>query len=710
MEMQTMPADGRASEIVGDVALNNDREFRRLGMHYAAENSLREMESDSVVKSACDAYTAGVNAYIESMPAGKLPIEFKLLSFYPEKWSNLKTALFLKYMSQNLAAYEEDFEMTSAKSYFSPADFQLLYPYLQDSLNPIIEKGTTYPDPKIILKVPVNYDSITITPYHSNMFNAIKPDKNNGSNNWALNGSKTSSGSPILCNDPHLGLNLPSLWYEIQISAPGFNVYGVSFPGAPSVIIGYNDSISWGVTNGGRDVRDYFKVQFKDETRRQYWFDSSWKDATFRYERIKIKGKPDYVDTVVYTHFGPVMYDKNFRGSRNKKDENFVVTWTAHKAGKELLTFMQLNRAKGYADYLMALTNMHTPGQNFVFAAKNGDVAMKTQGEWPAKWKGQGDFIMPGTDSAYMWQGIIPDDETPYQFNPARGFVSSANQRPADYDYPYYLGKRYPVARGAIINRMLTNMQSVTSQDMMKMQTDNYNIYAEWARPLLLKNIKDSALDSSLKNSLLKLKNWDLRNDVHSTGATIFEIVWEAVYKSVFDDEYESSPANTSYPMSSTLLDALLKDSAYKFIDNVKTSKKENLPEIITAAFISSASALKDLELKNMLQWGKYKDTRVKHLLRLEPFSRLHLPIGGGANMINATKEDHGPSWRMIVSLTPDTEAFGVYPGGQSGNPGSRFYDNFINNWVEGKYYPLWLMNFSETNDPRIKWKMRFKS
>ncbi len=161
--------------------------------------------------------------------------------------------------------------------------------------------------------MPVNYDTILIAPHHADMFNAIKPDKNNGSNNWALNGTKTSSGAPILCNDPHLGLNLPSLWYEIQISAPGFNVYGVSFPGAPSVIIGYNDSISWGVTNGGRDVRDYYKVQFKDETRRQYWFDSSWKDATFRYERIKIKGKPDFVDTVVYTHFGPVIKKKSLK-------------------------------------------------------------------------------------------------------------------------------------------------------------------------------------------------------------------------------------------------------------------------------------------------------------------------------------------------------------------------------------------------------------
>ena len=151
-----------------------------------------------------------------------------------------------------------------------------------------------------------------------------KPDRDNGSNNWAVSGSKTKSGAPILCNDPHLGLNLPSLWYEMQISTPEFNAYGVSFPGAPGVIIGYNDSCAFGFTNGGRDVRDYYEIKFKDDSRKEYWFNSEWKKTTFRIEEIKINGKPEFIDTVAYTLFGPVMYDA-FSVARERQSINIML-------------------------------------------------------------------------------------------------------------------------------------------------------------------------------------------------------------------------------------------------------------------------------------------------------------------------------------------------------------------------------------------------
>ncbi|MEO6584430.1 MAG: penicillin acylase family protein, partial [Ferruginibacter sp.] len=706
MELQTMAADGRAAEWVGLVAVTHDREFRRLGMHYAAENSLAEMESDPVVKSACDNYTAGVNAYIASLTASRLPVEYKLLNVQPEKWTNLKTALFLKYMSQNLAGYEEDFEMTNSKNFFSPADFKLLYPDQQDSVDPIIPKGTLYATPAINIKAPFGFAAAadSIKP---RIKTASKPDPNNGSNNWAVNGTKTATGAPILCNDPHLGLNLPSLWYEMQISTPTQNTYGVSFPGAPSIIIGYNDSIAWGVTNGGRDVRDYFEITFKDDTRREYWFDSAWVKADMRVEKFKVKDSVDFVDTVAYTVFGPVMYDKNFGGKRNNK-KSYAVTWTAHRAGKELLTFMLLDKAKNYNDYLSAVGYMHTPGQNFVFAAKSGDIAMRTQGDWPAKWKGQGDYVMPGTDSSYMWQAMIPANETPFQYNPERGFVSSANQRPADSTYPYYFGKRYPVIRGVLINKMLTKAQQLRPADMMKMQTDNYNLMAEWAMPLLLKNVQYQNLSTEGKTLFNELKSWNLINDIHSRGATIFEHAWKALYEAVYSDEL-AQVENAALPFSNTLLESLLRDSTYKFIDDRTTPAIETLPMIATLAFEKATSALSELKANNKMEWGKFKNTRVKHLLKLDALSRLHLPIGGGENMINATKEEHGPSWRMIVSLTQKTEAYGVYPGGQSGNPGSRFYDTFVDSWANGTYYPLWMMSREEVGAPAVKWKMTFR-
>jgi len=708
MELQTHAAAGRASEIIGGKALTHDREFRRLGMGYAAEISLKEMEADSTTKASCDAYTAGVNAYINTLTISQLPIEYKLIGYTPEPWSNLKTALFLKYMSYDLAAHEDDIEMTNAKSFFSPADVDLLYPAKQDSLDPIIPKGTMYAAPKLLVKQPATADSVYFKNRDLLVMNEEKPDRENGSNNWAVSAGKAKNGAPILCNDPHLGLNLPSLWFEMQLSTPTFNAYGATFPGAPSVIIGFNDNCAWGVTNGGRDVRDYYEIKFKDDSRTEYWFDSAWKKTQFRIETIKVKDSANYVDTVAYTVFGPVMYDKSFSGNRTGNNKYYAVRWTAHDPSKELLTFNLLNHAKNYSDYLTAVVNMHTPGQNFAFAAKNGDIAMRTQGAWPAKWKGQGDFIMPGTDSSYMWQGMIPADEIPFQFNPLRGFVSSANQKPADSAYPYYLGRDYPPYRGFIINRKLTAMDNITPQDMMAMQTNNYDVFAEMARPVFLKNIKEALLDDDEKKYLYILKTWDCNNEVNSTGPTVFKVLWQSFYSQVYDDEFSKAPAVIMHPFESSLLDGILRDSNYKFLDNIETTQKETLADDVTAAFKIAAVQLKKIEIEGRLAWATYKATRVNHLTKLEPFSRLNLPVGGGTNCINATKENHGPSWRMVVSLTAQTEAYGVYPGGQSGNPGSQFYDNFIDQWAAGKYYPLWMMKAGQENDTRVKWKMSF--
>lgn len=709
MELQTHAAAGRASEIIGDKALAHDREFRRLGMGYAAELSLKEMEKNGTTKASCDAYTAGVNAYITSLTESQLPIEYKLIGYQPEAWTNLKTALFLKYMSYDLSAHEDDIEMTNAKSYFSPADFNLLYPLKQDSLDPIIPKGTQYAAPKMLIKEPVAADSVYFKNKDLLVMNEQKPDRDNGSNNWAVSGTKTKTGAPILCNDPHLGLNLPSLWFEMQLSTPKFNAYGASFPGAPSIIIGFNDSCAWGVTNGGRDVRDYYEIQFKDDSRNEYWFNNAWKKTEFRIETIKIKDQPNFIDTVAYTVFGPVMYDKSFSGNNLVNKKYYAVKWTANEPSNELLTFNLLNHAKNYANYLNAVTYMHNPGQNFAFAAKSGDIAMRTAGLWPAKWKGQGDFIMPGTDSSYMWQGMIPEAETPFQYNPIRGFVSSANQKPADSTYPYYLGRDYPLYRGLIINRNLTGLNNITPQDMMNLQTSNYDVFAEMARPIFLKNINQTGFSADELKYLDTLKSWDLNNEVNAAGPAIFSVLWSNFEKVVFDDEFKNAPLVIKWPFESSLLEGILHDSAYKFLDNIETAKKESLSDDVTLAFKTAVVKIKEIDNSGKLSWAKYKATRVTHLSKvLTPFSRFDIPVGGGTHSINATKSDHGPSWRMIVSLTAATEAYGIYPGGQSGNPGSRFYDNFIDEWAAGKYYALWMMKATEAKDTRVKWRMRF--
>ncbi len=715
MELQTFAAGGRASEIIGEKALEHDREFRRLGMVYAAEIALNELEKDPVIKAQCDAYTEGVNAYIETLTESSLPVEYKLIGYKPEKWSNLKTCLFLKYMSYDLAAREDDMEMTSARSYFSADDFSKLYPSLQDSLDPIIPKGTVFEKQKVFPVAPPGADSVYLNNKVASIAGIGKPDRDNGSNNWAVSGSKTKSGAPILCNDPHLGLNLPSLWYEIQLSTPNFNAYGVSFPGAPGVIIGFNDSCAFGFTNGGRDVRDYYEIKFKDDSRQEYMFNGQWQKTKFRVDTIKIKGAASFIDSVAYVQLGndwcPVMFDKSFGGVRINNHAYYAVRWKAHDPSNELRIFNMLDHAKNYADYQAAVTNLHTPGQNCVFACKNGDIAIRTQGEWPAKWKGQGDFVMPGTDTAYLWQGMIPQDEVPFQYNPERGFVSSANQKPVDDStYHYYLGRDYPVYRGIAINRRLREMNGITPQDMMALQTDNLDVCAQMLQPLFLANIREAELDAAGKKYLDIYRQWNCRNDAGSKGSTVFERWWHAFEGLVYDDEYAKAPKGSMRPFLSTLVEAILKDSAYKFLDNVNTPQTETLADDITAAFKAATAELQKLEAEGRLDWEKYKATRINHLAKLAPLSRLNLPIGGGNNCINATKVDHGPSWRMVISLTQKTEAYGVYPGGQSGNPGSKFYDSFVDQWAAGKYYTLWMMTKEEVNDKRIIGKMTFNN
>ncbi|HEY5407629.1 MAG TPA: penicillin acylase family protein [Ginsengibacter sp.] len=710
MEFQTYAASGRLCELVGKKAINLDRDKRRLGMTFAAENMLKEIEKDPATLAACDNYTAGVNAYIESLNESTLPLEYKLLGYFPEKWTNLKTALFVKYMAFELAGGENDFEYTNAKSVFSSGDFDKLYPVMVDSLDPIVPRGTIFPKPGIELKVPATADSLYFDTKDSTKIIEQKPDPNNGSNNWAVNGSKTKSGYPILCNDPHLDLNLPSIWYEMQISTPTYNAYGVTFPGAPSVVIGFNDSCAFGVTSAERDVRDYYEIKFKDDTRKEYWFDSQWVKSTFRIEDIKVKDQPDYLDTVAYTMMGPVIYDKSYNGGRATNNKYYAVRWKAHDPSNELKVFLLLDKAKNYNDYLDAIKYLHTPGQNFAFASKSGDIAMWAQGEFPAKWKRQGDFVMPGTDSSYFWQGMIPQDENPHLVNPERGFVSSANQMPADTSYPYYLSGGFEPYRGLEINRRLSVMNNITPEDMMKLQTDNYNVFAEMALPVLIKNMKVLQLSNDELNYFDILKSWKLRNDIDSKGATLFVLTWDSLENKVWKDELSKIPGSALMPNESTLLENILKDSSFKFLDNINTPQKETLADDVTAAFKEAVYVAKKADDAGNLEWGKYKDTKILNLARIDAFSRLHLPIGGGTNCINATNQQHGPSWRMIVSLTPQTQAYAVYPGGQSGNVGSRFYDDFIDTWVQGKYFSLWVMKASDAKDDRVKWKMSFKN
>jgi penicillin amidase len=720
MDFQTRVAAGRLSEIAGADKLSIDRFFRRLGMVYGAEQTEAFInENNPVMKATVDAYTAGVNAYLKQLAPEDLPFEYKLMNFEPESWSPKKTYLFLMFMSYDLTgrSASADLQLTNTRDYLGYDLFDQLYTNQQDSLDPIIPIGTAYAEPSIVPVKPLESDMVYLKKTQQvDIAKLVEtpeaPDPNNGSNNWAVGGSMTKSGRPILASDPHLGLNLPSLWYEVQITTPTHSTYGASFPGSPAVIIGFNDSLAWGVTNAGRDVLDYYELKFKDTTQNEYWYNGAWKSMTKRVEVIKVKDSADVIENISMSHWGPVMFDAYYQNPQSN-GKNLAVKWTAHNASTGVETFYQLNRAKNIDDYSKAIQLWKCPGQNFVVATKTGDIAIKQQGDFVARWDRQGDFIMPGGDSSYDWQGIIPFEENPMILNPARGFVSSANQKSTDASYPYYLGtaSSFPLYRGISVNQQLAGRTQITAQDMQALQTNNYNVFAQQARPALMKFVEMNKLSTEAQRMVGTMAQWNLFNDPSEKGITIFKLIWDSVENAVWGDELAGSLIPLTKPESFVLLEQMNRDTNFRVADDIRTKDKvESLKDQVLLGIEKATLKCLELEKENKLSWEAFKATRVLHLTKIPALSRLNLPIGGGVNIINATGENHGPSWRMIVHLTDEIEAYGLYPGGQSGNPGSPYYDSFIDYWAAGKYYRLLFLPKEKLKQhERTKWHIQFK-
>lgn len=698
MDFQTRYAAGRLSEVVGKKAIELDKYQRRMGMVFGAENSLEGMMADPHSKEMILAYTAGINAYIHSLSRSKYPVEYKILDFKPEDWTPIKCALLLKQMSAVLAMGSDEFYMTNIRKHFGTEVVKNLFPDYPFKEDPIIPVGTKWDfKPLAIPEAPASASEIITGDIQTK-----QKEEGIGSNNWALSGAKTASGFPILANDPHLDLSLPSIWYQIQLHAPGLNAYGVSLPGAPGIIIGFNQQIAWGVTNVAADVLDFYQVKFKDDSHKSYWYNNQWKNTSTRLEKIVIRGASTVIDTVVYTHHGPVVYLQkatNFSKANNVPVGN-ALRWIAHEKSNELKTFYLLNRGKNYADYRKALSYYTAPAQNFIFASADNDIAITANGKFPLKWKDQGKFILDGSDPKNDWQGWIPADQNPTVKNPARNFVSSANQSSTDQTYPYYINWEFsPYERGKRINDRLTSMTKATADSIRNMQMDTYSIFAQNILPAILPLVDNSKLNATQKESLTMVSKWNRFYDANAIAASVFDIWTKRLLFNIWDDDFTIAGIPMRYPSRDRTVQLITQEPNSKWFDNVNTPAKETLTDLVNEAFKYSCDSLerKYGPIGKSWEWANLKHSNVPHLAKIPGFGSKTLMIGGSKTTIDALSESNGPSWRMVVELGKTPKGHGVYPGGQSGNPGSPFYDNMIDTWANGKLYDLFFMK-SETD------------
>lgn len=702
MEFQTHAAAGRLAEIVGARGLEHDRFRRRLGMVYAAENALAAMRADSATWQAAAAYARGVNAWISNLPLRHLPLEYKILDYRPEAWTVMKSALLLKLMAWRLTSRNEEVVMSRTAAALGDSLTRLLHPGYPPFMEPIVPAETQWQF--VPAAVPQPGHEFKYVPPADASLSAALPAR--GSNNWAVAGSRTASGYPILCNDPHLTLNLPAIWYEVQLAAPTVNVYGVSLPGAPAVVIGFNQQVAWGVTNAESDVMDWYHIVFQDSTRQAYFHDGAWRPTAWRVEEIKIRGGAVVRDSIPFTHHGPVAYRASEKPFTSDMPRDAALRWLAHDASNELATFLKLNRSRNYSDFLAALEHYACPAQNFAFADSAGTIALWHHGRFPLRWPEQGRTVSDGSDRAYDWPGWIARAHLPHTVNPGRGFVSSANQNPVADTYPYYLGGEYAAfERGARINSQLAAMTHLRPEDMQALQNDVVDLHAATVLPALLAQLPPTGLTPEQAQARAELEQWNYEFQADQVAPAIFAQWWRALQELIWEDEWPNSAGGLKRPRRDVTVDLILREPQSPYFDRRNTAARETLPDL---AWLALQSAVRQLGEKfgpvgPAWQWGQTRGTDLRHLADIPGLGRLGLRSSGNYTCVNAITNTTGPSWRMIAALGPQPQAWVIYPGGQSGNPGSQFYDNFVDDWLAGKSYAaLYLKSHLQTDDRLI--------
>jgi penicillin G amidase len=693
MELNRRTAAGRLSEIFGEVALDTDRTTRTFGFRRCAIVDQENASAD--MADALNAYTAGVNAFLQH-PTASLPIEFSLLRYQPEPWTVLDSATVMAMLTWQMShAWYGEIVRAQLIEAIGPehaAELEIHYP-----------TGNPATLPQGIEFNAIDADGI---------LRAMRGpflDHGKGSNAWAVAGSKTTTGKPLLCNDPHLPLLLPSLWYKVHLVGGPFDVIGVSVPGLPMVLIGHNPHIAWGITLAYTDCEDLYIEKLDPGQRNKYRFGETWRTAEVVREEIRVKGRATpHVEEVTITHHGPIISD--VIGYTGKQ---VAVNSMALRASHVARGWLWLNQAKGWDEFVRAMRLIEAPQLNVAYADTAGNIGYWCTGRVPVRAQGKGDVPVPGWTGEYEWIGEVPFEEMPHALNPQQGYVITANNRLVPADYPHFLGdvwmNGYRARRAA---EVFESKPKLSADDLRALQMDVTCL------PGLdfVKRVGDlQSDDPDATLALDLLRQWDGNLTVETIGGTVYEVARYTLARNVFEAALSKSLVDRV--MGQGFHPLLLNATEFYGHDTVALLRLLDNPQSWWWSQAGGREATIGRSLKQAIawlrqtlgadqqqwQWGQLHHSTFPHAMALQKpldqvFNRGPYPIGGDTDTVcqiamlpNEPYDNKAwaPTYRQIVDLGDLSKSQWVYAPGQSGQLGSPHYDDLIDAWRTGQTIPM---------------------
>ncbi len=731
MDFQRAIGHGRLAQLFGESEIGTDTFLRTLGWSRTADEEFAAMPQEA--QDALTAYAAGVNAYLDERTPIRLGLEYSVLklnnaSYKPLPWEPADTLVWAKAMAWDLRS---NMDVEISRAVISKAvgadrvdDFFPAYP----DDRPVTVRGrgglSTAADIQTIAGDVADLLA-TVAERAGDLDDLLGiSGADIGSNNWVVSGELTDTGQPILANDPHLGIQMPSIWYEVGLHCapvgPGcdLEVAGFSLLGIPAVVLGHNDRIAWGVTNLAADVQDLYIEKINPDNPDQYEVNGRWVDMDIYTETLIYSGKKTDIDVRVTRH-GPIISD-SYGALEDFDDETVLdlpddyaiaLKWTALEPTRMVEAILGINQAGNWEEFRQALSLWDVPSQNFIYADIDGNIGYQMPGRIPIRADGDGRIPVPGWTNQYEWTGFIPFDELPNLYNPPEGYIVTANNAVVDDSYPYLLAREWSYGtRAQRIVDMIEESDGPISVAMVEdMQRDNFNLMAEEIIPYL------TAVESALpevQSAQDLLDEWGsqakpFQQDADSSHGALYAAVWKHLLAVTFHDDLPKDYWPVGRDNFFQVLRPILDNPTSEWWDSRSTSNIEERDAILETAMLQAWNEMVDTlgSQPSEWRWGDLHTATFRNASLgqsgIAPiewlFNRGPFEVSGSGDLVNATTwnavEGYEvialPSMRMIVDLDDLSRSRAVHTTGQSGHAFNNHYIDMADLWVVNDTQPL---------------------